>query len=134
MIIISSERIPIFIWSEERIENAIEDAIRLVSLPFIFKQLCLMADYHKGYALPIGGVMACDKVVMPYAVGYDIGCSVSAIKTNIKITEMTEEKKIQLFNTIHKCLAIGEGIYPDPDIEIYDYLENLEKEINKENE
>lgn len=33
-----------------------------------------MPDSHKGYGLPIGGVLATDNAVIPYAVGVDIGC------------------------------------------------------------
>lgn len=34
----------------------------------------LMPDAHVGYGLPIGGVLACDNAVVPYAVGVDIAC------------------------------------------------------------
>ena len=37
----------------------------------------LMPDAHAGYGLPIGGVLATDHVVIPYAVGVDIGCRMS---------------------------------------------------------
>ena len=34
----------------------------------------VMPDAHQGYGLPIGGVLATDNVIIPYAVGVDIGC------------------------------------------------------------
>jgi tRNA-splicing ligase RtcB len=34
----------------------------------------LMPDAHVGYGLPIGGVLATDNAVIPYAVGVDITC------------------------------------------------------------
>jgi len=34
----------------------------------------LMPDAHVGYGLPIGGVLATDNAVVPYAVGVDIAC------------------------------------------------------------
>lgn len=37
----------------------------------------LMPDAHTGYGLPIGGVLAVDQAVIPYAVGVDIGCRMS---------------------------------------------------------
>jgi tRNA-splicing ligase RtcB len=44
----------------------------------------LMPDAHQGYGLPIGGVLATDNAIIPYAVGVDIGCrmclSIFAIK------------------------------------------------------
>jgi len=36
--------------------------------------VALMADNHKGYGVPIGGVMASREMVSPTGVGYDIGC------------------------------------------------------------
>jgi tRNA-splicing ligase RtcB len=37
----------------------------------------LMPDAHAGYGLPVGGVLATRNVVLPYAVGLDIGCRMS---------------------------------------------------------
>ena len=37
----------------------------------------LMPDAHAGYGLPIGGVLATDHAVIPYAVGVDIGCRIN---------------------------------------------------------
>lgn len=37
----------------------------------------LMPDAHAGYGLPIGGVISTLNSVIPYAVGYDIGCRMS---------------------------------------------------------
>jgi len=34
----------------------------------------LMPDAHVGYGLPIGGVLATEGAVIPYAVGVDIAC------------------------------------------------------------
>ncbi|MBK9751202.1 MAG: RtcB family protein [Chloroflexi bacterium] len=34
----------------------------------------LMPDAHVGYGLPIGGVLATENAVIPYAVGVDIAC------------------------------------------------------------
>jgi tRNA-splicing ligase RtcB len=42
-----------------------------------------MPDAHHGYGMPIGGVMATKGVVIPYAVGVDIGCGMCSVETNI---------------------------------------------------
>lgn len=53
------------------------DAIRqmelVLRLPISVKG-ALMPDAHAGYGLPIGGVLAADRAVIPYGVGLDIGC------------------------------------------------------------
>jgi tRNA-splicing ligase RtcB (3'-phosphate/5'-hydroxy nucleic acid ligase) len=50
--------------------------------PFVVKG-ALMPDAHKGYTLPIGGVIATDNFVVPAYVGYDIGCGLAAVKLGI---------------------------------------------------
>jgi tRNA-splicing ligase RtcB len=44
----------------------------------------LMADHHKGYSMPIGGVVAYRRYVSPSGVGYDIGCGNKAVRTPLK--------------------------------------------------
>lgn len=43
----------------------------------------LCADHHKGYGMPIGGVVASKTHVMPAGVGYDIACGNMAVRTDI---------------------------------------------------
>lgn len=44
----------------------------------------LMPDAHAGYGLPIGGVLAVENAVIPYAVGVDIGCRMSLTVFDVK--------------------------------------------------
>jgi tRNA-splicing ligase RtcB len=45
----------------------------------------LMADHHKGYSMPIGGVVAYQDAVSPTGVGFDIGCGNKAVRTNLNV-------------------------------------------------
>src|SRR6476661_7579149 len=63
----------------------------------------LMPDAHHGYGLPIGGVLAADNAVIPYAVGVDIGCrmalSVFALPPKFIGQRVQELQKLLLDNT-----------------------------------
>jgi len=62
------------IYGAKEIEHSAKKQMELaMSLP-ITVQGALMPDAHTGYGLPIGGVLATDNAVVPYAVGVDIGC------------------------------------------------------------
>ena len=65
---------PVKIWAEEVEKTAMEQITNLTSLPFLFHHLAIMPDVHAGKGMPIGGVLACKDVVVPNAVGVDIGC------------------------------------------------------------
>jgi len=81
--VISTERIPIKLWLEDIEQGALEQAKNLANLPFAFRHIAIMPDSHQGYGMPIGGVMATNGVVVPNAVGVDIGCGMCAVKTDI---------------------------------------------------
>jgi len=62
------------IWGEKYIEaEAITQMIGAARLPIALAG-ALMPDAHVGYGLPIGGVLATENAVIPYAVGVDIAC------------------------------------------------------------
>jgi tRNA-splicing ligase RtcB len=66
--------LPFPIWGEKHIaREAIKQMENAMRLPVAVTG-ALMPDAHVGYGLPIGGVLATDNVVIPYAVGVDIAC------------------------------------------------------------
>ena len=66
--------LPYRIWGREHIEDgALAQMDAAMRLP-ITAAGALMPDAHQGYGLPIGGVLATEGVVIPYAVGVDVAC------------------------------------------------------------
>jgi len=69
-----SNAAPYRVWGADGIEpSALDQMKRAVRLPVAMRG-ALMPDAHQGYGLPIGGVLATDNSVIPYAVGVDIAC------------------------------------------------------------
>lgn len=97
--------IPIKSWATELEEEALNQAVNLANLSFAYSHIALMADAHVGFGMPIGGVLASDGVIIPNAVGVDIGCGIVAAKTDIKNIE-----KIQLERIVergHRTIPMG---------------------------
>lgn len=63
------------------------DQIKMVAQTGPVAAVALMADNHKGYSMPIGGVVAYRNAVSPTGVGVDIGCGIKATKTNINLRD-----------------------------------------------
>jgi tRNA-splicing ligase RtcB (3'-phosphate/5'-hydroxy nucleic acid ligase) len=64
-----------------------------------------MPDSHQGYGMPIGGVLATKGVIIPNAVGVDIGCGMCAIKTSL--TELDTETLKKIMGEIRKAVPVG---------------------------
>jgi tRNA-splicing ligase RtcB (3'-phosphate/5'-hydroxy nucleic acid ligase) len=62
----------------------------------------LMPDAHIGYGLPIGGVLACENAVIPYAVGVDIACRMKLSVLDQPVASLTED-----FNRYKEALNGG---------------------------
>ncbi|KMQ52766.1 Protein RtcB [Chitinispirillum alkaliphilum] len=124
--IIGSEKIPIKLWLDDIDEGTLRQAKNLANLPFAFKWIALMPDSHQGYGMPIGGVMAAKNVIVPNAVGVDIGCGMCAVRTSLKTVNCDTLKKImsRIRETIplgfkrHKQKQIWKGFDAAPDIQV----------------
>jgi tRNA-splicing ligase RtcB len=105
--IIDTERIPIKLWLDEVDDQTLYQAKNLANLPFAFKHIALMPDAHSGYGMPIGGVMAADKVIVPNAVGVDIGCGMCAVKTNLRINPDIRKRLKDIVGDIRERVPVG---------------------------
>ncbi len=65
--------VPFRIFGEAPEPTALQQMQNACRLPVAVAG-ALMPDAHQGYGLPIGGVLATDHAVVPYAVGVDIAC------------------------------------------------------------
>lgn len=88
-----NEGMPIKIWLpaiEDMDDTCLRQANNLSKLPFLHKWVALMPDTHAGMGMPIGGVIATKDVIIPNAVGVDIGCGMAFVGTNILVDEVKD--------------------------------------------
>lgn len=112
MKVITTEKTIIKSWCHNLEGGALAQARNLANLPFVFKQVCLMPDAHEGYGMPIGGVIATEGVVIPNAVGVDIGCGMLASRTNLEDIDTLALKKI--LGRIRKTVPVGFKHHKEP--------------------
>jgi len=79
--------VPYRTWGSEIDVAAHVQMRQACSLPMVVGG-AMMPDAHVGYGLPIGGVLALDNAVVPYAVGVDIACRMKLSVLDIEPEEM----------------------------------------------
>jgi len=92
-------------WCNNPEEGAIKQAYNMSNLPFAFKHICLMPDTHEGYGMPIGGVLATKGVIIPNAVGVDIGCGMVAVRTSLR--KISTNNLLSIISDIRKEIPVG---------------------------
>lgn len=132
MQVISTERVPIKLWLDDIEDGALEQAKNLARLPFVFKWVAIMPDSHQGYGMPIGGVLATSGVIIPNAVGVDIGCGMCAAQTSLANVDAETLKEIM--GRVRQAIPVGfnhhkeaqswDGFDEAPDIQI------IQQELN----
>ncbi len=110
--VISTETLPIKIWLDDLESGALAQAKNLANLPFAFRHIPLMPDCHQGYGMPIGSVLATKGVVVPNAVGVDIGCGMCAMKTSLRQLDAKQLRKI--LGIARKRIPVGFNWHDDP--------------------
>lgn len=95
-------------WGKEEIDEAAHSQMRKACELPAATAAALMPDAHIGYGLPIGGVLACDQVVIPYAVGVDIACrmKLSVLDTPPKSLKTKSE---QYHSSLQRGTKFGVG-------------------------
>lgn len=101
-------RVPIANWATSLENDALEQAKALANLDSVFHHVSLMPDAHPGMGMPIGGVIACKDVVIPNAVGVDIGCvdketEYLSIEGWKKISEYENDKILVFDKNTNSC-------------------------------
>jgi tRNA-splicing ligase RtcB len=94
-------------WGSGLESEAVKQMANACALP-VSVAGALMPDAHVGYGLPIGGVLATDNAVIPYAVGVDIACRMKLTVFDRKASTLAGEKD-RLANIMERETRFGIG-------------------------
>ncbi|WP_306321168.1 MULTISPECIES: RtcB family protein [unclassified Streptomyces] len=107
-------KVPIRMWADPAtVEDGAMQQLRNVStLPWI-RGLAVMPDVHYGKGATVGSVIAMQGAVCPAAVGVDIGCGMSAVKTSLTANDLPGDLS-RLRSKIEQAIPVGRGMHDEP--------------------
>ncbi len=94
------------VWGEP-LENAVSQAISCAQHGNAV-QVLLMADHHKGYSQPVGGVVVYDGQISPSGVGYDIACGNKAVRTTLQYEDIKQKISV-IMDEVARKISFGIG-------------------------
>ncbi|MFJ9565697.1 RtcB family protein [Streptomyces fuscichromogenes] len=111
---IPGAKVPIRMWTDPAaVEDvALQQLRNVATLPWI-KGLAVMPDVHYGKGATVGSVIAMRGAVCPAAVGVDIGCGMSAVKTSLTANDLPGDLS-RLRSKIEQAIPVGRGMHADP--------------------
>ncbi|MEU9602868.1 RtcB family protein [Streptomyces sp. NPDC017979] len=107
-------KVPIRMWAEPAgVEDvAMRQLQNVATLPWI-KGLAVMPDVHYGKGATVGSVIAMKDAVCPAAVGVDIGCGMSAVRTSLTANDLPGDLS-RLRSRIEQAIPVGRGMHAEP--------------------
>lgn len=112
-------RVPGVVYASEELferareDRAVDQVANVATLPGIVGASYAMPDIHWGYGFPIGGVAATDVeaggVVSPGGVGFDIGCGVRLLRSDLTWEGDVRPRLDQLVRALARRIPRGTG-------------------------
>ncbi|MFH8468684.1 RtcB family protein [Streptomyces sp. NPDC017991] len=107
-------KVPIRMWADPASveEGAMQQLRNVSTLPWI-KGLAVMPDVHYGKGATVGSVIAMRGAVCPAAVGVDIGCGMSAVRTSLTANDLPGDLS-RLRSKVEEAIPVGRGMHDSP--------------------
>jgi len=102
-----TEPAPYRIWGSDFEPDSIRQMENACKLP-VSVAGALMPDAHVGYGLPIGGVLATENAVIPYAVGMDIACRMKMTVLDLPVDALDKQQD-RLARALENETSFGVG-------------------------
>ncbi|WP_392671366.1 RtcB family protein [Streptomyces sp. LN785] len=106
-------KVPIRMWADPASveDGAMQQLQNVATLPWI-KGLAVMPDVHFGKGATVGSVIAMHGAVCPAAVGVDIGCGMSAVRTSLTANDLPGDLS-RLRSKIEQAIPVGRGMHDE---------------------
>lgn len=107
-------RAPIRMWADpaQVEEQAMRQLRNVASLPWV-EGVAVMPDVHYGLGATVGSVIAMRDAVAPAAVGVDIGCGMSAVRTSLKAERLPDNLR-HLRSRLEQAVPVGFAHHKTP--------------------
>ncbi|NJQ07844.1 RtcB family protein [Streptomyces lonarensis] len=108
---LAGARIPIRSWADPAgiDDGAARQLQNTTTLPWV-RGLAVMPDVHYGKGATVGSVIAMEGAVCPAAVGVDIGCGMSAVRTSLTADDLPEDLS-RLRSRIESAIPVGRAMH-----------------------
>ncbi|MGW5719724.1 RtcB family protein [Amycolatopsis sp. NPDC003865] len=111
---VDGARVPIRMWADPASveDQAMRQLQNVANLPWVHG-VAVMPDVHYGKGATVGSVIAMRDAVSPAAVGVDIGCGMSAVRTSLTAADLPDDLG-KLRRRIESAVPVGFGLHKTP--------------------
>ncbi|MFZ5443534.1 MAG: RtcB family protein [Myxococcota bacterium] len=114
--------VPIYLWGRDVPRGALEQLERLAAQPWVVEHIAAMPDLHVAHGVAVGSVFATEDVVVPSALGGDLGCGMSALRFDFPAARLSEAELRGLLAALAKAIPVGDEVHRGRGVDVPDAL------------
>jgi len=101
--------VPVVVWSRQPPPEAVEQLEHLAAQPYVLGQVAGMPDLHVAKGVAVGTVFATDGVLVPSALGGDLGCGVTAVELDVPSHALDRARLRRVLAGWSDCIPVGDA-------------------------
>jgi tRNA-splicing ligase RtcB len=121
-VIEGAAHVPLWLWGRSVPDGALEQLRFLASQPWIVEHVAAMPDLHVAHGVAVGTVFATEGVVVPAALGGDLGCGMSAVRFDFPAAQLSRASLGQLVDRLGQVIPVGDRVHRSPGCPLPDEL------------
>jgi tRNA-splicing ligase RtcB len=115
-------RVPIQLWGRVVPDGALDQLRRIASQPYVVEHIAAMPDLHVAQGVAVGTVFATLDVVVPAALGGDLGCGMSAVRFDFPAAQLSTRDLGALLGRLTRLIPVGDAAHRGKGLALPDAL------------
>jgi tRNA-splicing ligase RtcB len=106
-----SSAVPVHVWSRKPPPAAIAQLERIAAQPYVVDHVAGMPDLHVAHGVAVGTVFATDGMVVPSALGGDLGCGIAAVRLEVSPHALGRPELQRILAGWCVRIPVGDGVH-----------------------
>jgi tRNA-splicing ligase RtcB len=104
-------RVPIRVWARTIPEGALRQLERIAAQPYVVGHVAAMPDLHVAHGVAVGTVFATDGILVPSALGGDLGCGVAAAQLDLPAQALGRRELERVLDGWSRAIPAGDAVH-----------------------
>ncbi|MDX2013314.1 MAG: RtcB family protein [Myxococcaceae bacterium] len=110
-LVLPTRQAPLWVWRRALPDDTRRQLVALAERPWVRHHVAVMPDAHVSGHVAVGTVFVTDDVVVPGALGDDLGCGVAAVRLSASATDLTRRDLEALLHHWTGSIPTGDGVH-----------------------
>ncbi len=104
-------KVPVYVWPRRMGQETLNQLIRVARQPYVVGRVAAMPDAHVANGVAVGTVFGTDNVIVPAALGGDIGCGVAGVCFSHQASGLDTSTLRDLLCELTRAIPTGDNVH-----------------------